>query len=90
MKKVLILVMLLTLITAFTNASAFEFEKEAINNVITQEAISIPASYTLTITSAEDDDSFNIYSIITLNLLPTESFTAGTNRGFKVQGFYEI
>lgn len=78
MKKILFGVLFFMFILAFANASAFDFEKQTINSVITAESIHIPASYSLTITNADSKDSFSIYAILPINLSPTTPFGADT------------
>jgi hypothetical protein len=55
--------------------SGFEFEKNAINDVIAAENISIPASYYLTVHNTNNfNESFRIYSILNMELEPKDPF----------------
>jgi len=65
---------ILLLSIQYSQAAAFEFEKQAISDVVAEE-LNISAKYNLTITNTNVyDDYFKVYSIVDLKVLPVESF----------------
>jgi len=75
-----VLLPLMLVLALLPAVSAFEIEKNKVTDVITSEDTGIPAHYSLTISNPEHfDEIFSLYSILTIDILPKESFNIGAS-----------
>jgi len=71
-KRVLLLLILLTLLPIVS--ATLEIKKQAVIDAVVPET-NQPAVYNLEITNLGEDDTFQIYSLVGVNLYPNETFT---------------